>query len=57
MSSFDIKKWKMEFLGKYKKMLDTKRARILKQNREHIFIKNTTVHKSKSKLCTGLFNI
>ena len=45
-------------LGKHKKIPDTKRAQILKRNCKHIiYIYNSPVHNSESKLCTGLFNL
>ena len=34
--TFEMKKWKIEFLDKYKKTLDTKRARILKHNYKYV---------------------
>ena len=39
VSSFEMQKWKMEFLDKYKKTLDTKRACILKHNCKYIYKK------------------
>ena len=46
----------MEFLDKYKKIIDTKRARNLKRNCKYILYKNGTLHYSNIKLWAGIFN-